>query len=141
MSSLPLRCGLSVLALAGCGLIEDFTSDREIGHIDVSLDPHRPVIIAPDSVGLATPFIVVVNTFGSSSCTTPDGVALVAAPRLARIVPYDKIQRQGACTADYASRPHQVTVQFTDTGAAIVRAVGRVGAALDSVERVVVVTP
>ena len=141
MPRMSLLCGLVVTTLAGCAPIGNSSSERDIGQIHLRLDSMMPVIIAPDTVGRAVSFAVVVNTFGSSSCTTPDGVALVITPQLARITPYDRIQTQGACTADYASRPHPVTVRFTDPGAATLRVIGRVGTALDSVDRVVVVTP
>jgi hypothetical protein len=137
----PLRATLPAIALAGCGLLEDVTSERRVGAIHVNQDPFLPVIVAPDTVRQAVSFAVVVNTFGSSSCTKPDGVDLVATAAMARIVPYDRVQTQGACTADYASRPHQVTLAFASLGAATVRAVGRVGTNLDSVEHVVNVVP
>ncbi len=135
---------LAAVLVAGCNLFGDLTSDRVVGII-VS-DSMRPVIIAPDTVQVGVTFTATVNTFGSSSCTDPDGVDLALSASLARIVPYDLVQTAGACTADFASRPHPVTIHFTQQGAATIRVVARMSrptgpTTTDSLERALHVRP
>ena len=64
---------IGVLAGAtACGVLEA-DSRRIVGLI---ADPAPTTIQAPDTVRLGERFTATVNTFGSSSCTTPDGVEL-----------------------------------------------------------------
>jgi hypothetical protein len=99
----------------------------------------------PEGVDLPTdmirgqPFEVTVYTFGSSSCTTPDGAELKIDGMVARIIPYDLVPTADVpCTADMAPLAHPVTLRFDSEGVATLRIVGwtsqAVGRALDSVD-------
>lgn len=89
---------------------------RQVGVI-APTDYFTPVIDAPDTVHAALAFEVVVNTFGSTGCVQPDGVALAAGPAHATVIPYDLVA-PGACTRDFAAQPHPVTLTFTQPGVA-----------------------
>ena len=103
----------------GCGLFEPDTR-RVVGLIDPGLA--LPAIEAPDTVQLGVAFAAVINSFGSSSCTTPDGVRLTLEPSEARVIPYDRVPNGGdiACTADISPIPHPVELQFAVAGAATI---------------------
>jgi len=104
------------------------------------------VITAPDTVRVAAPFLVTVNTFGSSSCTIPDGATITIAGLLATITPYDRVPREPTiCTGDIAPRPHRVQVTFGVAGPATIRVQGytinKGQRVLSSVDHAVVVQP
>jgi hypothetical protein len=94
-----------------------------IGYIESYTSGLR-VITAPDTVRLATPFTVTVNTFGSSSCTQPAGATLVVTGLVATITPYDLSSEGGGCTGDIAPRPHRVQLAFGVAGRATIRVLG-----------------
>ncbi len=107
---------LTLLA-AGCGSgTTEPAGPRQVGVI-APTDDLTPVIQAPDTVPAALAFEVVVNTFGSSGCVQPDGVALAPGPAHATVIPYDLVASE-ACTRDFAPRPHPVTLVFTQPGSA-----------------------
>jgi len=92
-----------------------------------------PVIEAPDTVQAGFPFVAVINTFGSSGCTSPAEADVRLSPAVATVTPYDVVAPDGvACTRDYASRAHPVRVTFTDLGPAciVVRGVSTGGTPL-----------
>ncbi|HSE28672.1 MAG TPA: hypothetical protein VLA95_10620 [Gemmatimonadales bacterium] len=89
---------------------------RQVGVI-APTDYSTPVIEAPDTVHAALAFEAVVNSFGSSGCVRPDGVALAAGPSHASVIPYDLVA-SGPCTRDFVARPHPVTLTFTQPGSA-----------------------
>jgi hypothetical protein len=106
------------------------------------LGPFLKTIIAPDTVGPESTLTITINSFGSSSCTQPDGIDSAATSAGVRIVPYDRVPTGAvACTADFASRPHPVQLTVPPSGALVIRAVGRVGDALDSIEHTIHVRP
>ena len=112
-------------SVTGCGILEA-DSRRVIGLI--SADPVTATIQAPDTVRLGVTFNATVNSFGSSSCTSPDGVELTLGPAEARVIPYDRILvgKDVACTPDMAPIPHPVALKFTEAGAATIVADGMV---------------
>jgi len=85
-------------------------------------------IEAPDTVRWGAAFGAVVNTFGSSSCSSAEGVKLTLRPAEARVTPYDRVQTgtDVPCTADISANAHPVTLHFTHLGAASIVAVGMV---------------
>lgn len=134
----------AVALLAGCST--DPSSERVVGQIlvDSTMGPYvLKTIMAPDTVDPETSLTITINTFGSSSCTQPDGVDLATAGTLVRIVPYDLLSsgRFTGCTADFASRAHPVALDFPSSGSLTIRAVGRVGNVLDSIEHTVHIAP
>jgi hypothetical protein len=109
--------GISLALVAGgCSSSTEPAGPRQVGVI-APTDYLTPVIDAPDTVHAAIAFEVVVNTFGSSGCVEPDGVALAAGPAYATVIPYDLVA-PGACTRDFAAQPHPVTLTFTQPGSA-----------------------
>jgi hypothetical protein len=112
--------------LAGCSILGP-DNRRVIGTIDAS-GTGIPTIVAPDTVQVGSSFTATIHTFGSSSCTTPDGVALTLTPSEARVTPYDLVPADNgiACTADYAPHSHQVELSFTSAGPATIVALGQV---------------
>jgi hypothetical protein len=93
----------------------------------------------PTDIIRGQPFEVTVYTFGSSSCTTPDGAELKMEGLVARVTPYDLVPTADVpCTADMAPFAHPVTLRFDSKGVATLRIVGwmsrAVGRALDSVD-------
>ena len=124
---LHLNITLGAVALAtSCFASTDSETGRVVGIIRIGDD--GPTIEAPDTVRVNADFGAVVNTFGSSTCTTPDGVTLTLGPAEARVVPYDEETTggDGACTADLAPRPHPVVLRFTQPGAARIVVAGSV---------------
>jgi hypothetical protein len=122
------RIGSAVLVgLAGCSVITGPDSRRVVGLIDAS-GTGIPTIVAPDTVQAGSSFTATVHSFGSSSCTTPDGVGLTLTPTEARVTPYDRVPADSrvACTADFSPRPHPVELRFTRAGPATIVALGDV---------------
>ena len=79
----------------------------------------------PTDIIRGQPFEVTVYTFGSSSCTTPDGAELEIEGMVARITPYDLVPAADVpCTADMAPFAHPVTLRFDREGVATLRIVG-----------------
>lgn len=94
--------------------------------------PGVPVIQAPDTVQAGFPVAILINTFGSSGCTTPAGLDLQLSPSTVTITPFDQFAPEDqACTRDYAARPHPVDVTFTTLGPAqiVVRGISTGGTA------------
>jgi hypothetical protein len=114
-------------AVAGCSTISGPNTRRVVGTIDPSGTGTR-TIMAPDTVQAGRAFTATIYSFGSSSCTTPDGVALTLGPSEARVTPYDLVPASNnvACTADFAARPHSVELRFTSAGPATIVVSGRV---------------
>jgi hypothetical protein len=128
------------LALGACNDPTDLGKQRVIGQIDPS-HTTVPVIAAPREVEAQAPFSVVVNTFGSYGCSTPDGQDVSEDGDLVRIVPYDIVPRPGhteVCPAERKVHEHRVSVVFRNRGKARLRVVGTSAASradrLDSVE-------
>lgn len=112
------------LAAAGCDILEPGWS-RRLGLVVEDL-PHFSSLIAPDAVTRGTPFQITASTFGSSSCTQPDGYEVDALPSAAEVRLYDRLAPSGtACTADFGSFPRTLTLQFDQAGTAEIRVIGR----------------
>jgi hypothetical protein len=133
------------LGLGACNDPTDPGKQRVIGQIDPS-HTAVPVIVAAPEVEAQAPFSVVVNTFGSYGCSTPDGQDVFEDGVLVRIVPYDMVPRPGhteVCPAERKVHEHHVSVVFRSRGEARLRVVGSSAASradrLDSVEVNVIV--
>ena len=136
---------LVALALSGCTDSTSPGSGRSVGVIQRG-SRSLGAILSPDTVQVGAVFQATVNTWGSSSCTIPDGVDLTLQGNLAIVTPYDRSPTGNAvCTADISPRPHHVTLRFTSAGAATIQAIGYrldgSGRALTSVDRSVTVVP
>lgn len=120
------------------------SSVLSIGNIDASGISTR-VIVGPDTVRAGQSVSFTINTFGSS-CLRPESTAVVRSDRLAVLTPYDRSPGPNfACTADYGTRPHPVTLSFPTAGSATIRVRGMMyaqgGSRLDSLTRTITVLP
>lgn len=101
---------------------------RELGLV-IEGTPPMTSLIAPGTVQRGVPFAVTASTFGSSSCTEPDGYHLDAGATRAEIRLYDlRDPGQTVCTDDLHSFPRQLLLQFNHPGIANVVVIGRDGA-------------
>ena len=123
--SKSIRWGAACVAALACGSTEP-REGRVVGAILPNLD-HVPIIEVPDIIRAGEPFTAVINSFGSSSCTTPDGIDLKLRGSEATVTPYDLVPVDGEtpCTADFAARPHPVELEFRSEGTARINARGR----------------
>jgi hypothetical protein len=144
-----MRLSLAITALSAtlaCGATEP--SDQRVVGVILAGIGMAGVIDAPDTVRARAPFQSVINTFGSSSCTTPDGVDLSQTPSEVIVTPYDRVPvGPASCTKDMAPRPHPVQVRFTDPGLGRIVVQGRLvsgtvpGSGPVSVIKTIVVLP
>ena len=116
----------AVSVATSCFLSTDSETGRVVGII--STDDDVPTIEAPDTVRAGDTFDAVVNTFGSSSCTTPDGVKLTLEPAEVRVTPFDRVPTDDdlVCTRDISPLPHPVQLHFTQPGSVRIVAAGMV---------------
>ncbi len=108
------------------------------GYIDPELGE---VLVLPDTVQVDRAFGAVVTTFGSSTCTRPNGATVTVTGHTAEIVPYDSVpapDSQMLCTDDLRAFPRTVTLRFRASGVWTVRLLGRDDV---SVNRTVIVQP
>jgi hypothetical protein len=117
--------GALVIGQVACSTATEPTR-RVVGLIYVG-ESAPPTIIAPDTVRVGEVFSAIVNSFGSSSCTIPDGVDLTLGSSEAIIRPYDRVPNvKTICTLDLSPRPHPVELSFSLEGVANIVAVGEV---------------
>ena len=128
------------LALGACNNPTDLGRQRIIGSIDPS-NTAVPVIVAPAEVEAQAPFSVVVHTYGTLGCSSPDGQDLSENGGLVRIVPYDIVAAPGhtdVCSHQSTVHEHRFRVVFSNRGEARLRVVGSSlasrGDRLDSVD-------
>jgi hypothetical protein len=97
-----------------------------VGLIDPGIP--RSIIAAPDTVLANASFAATVHSYGSSNCTTPDGVELTLTAAEARVIPYDRVpaDRGTLCTSDLRAQPHPVELRFTRAGRASIVVRGEV---------------
>lgn len=120
---------LLVLAAVGCELVTDGEIRRErlLAHIRHYHDP--AVLEVPDTVAVATPFEVIVRSYGNG-CVDQGDTELTVSGRAAEIVPYDHfvthMPSNYACTDELRTFAHRATVRFDAVGSATVTARGRV---------------
>lgn len=137
------RLSFLIAFLAGCSSTTDPNPDRErvIGIIGIYQGKTTPgVLLVPDTVALGSTFKVTITTYGSSSCTRPNGAEVIIKDGVAEIIPYDYKITSGFCTADLRAFPRDVQLRFGARGEALVRVQGRsVYGGIETVERRIVV--
>ncbi|HEY0735723.1 MAG TPA: hypothetical protein VGD69_12505 [Herpetosiphonaceae bacterium] len=116
---------LCACCLSACTATQPFTTQQVVGSIPNDT-PESEVIKAPATAAVNQTITLTVNTYGSSSCTTPDGARVEVNGLTATITPLDRIPRGDvACTSDLAARPHTVEVTFAEAGEAVIRVIGQ----------------
>jgi hypothetical protein len=119
------RAGVMVAVLASCraftGLFDD--SARVVGAFDQQSGARA--LTVPDSVRAGVDFVISASTFGSGSCTTPDGATSEVIGSVATVVLWDRVKTRGACTDDLRPFARQLTLRFQASGPAIIRVQGR----------------
>ena len=108
------------------------------GYIDPELGE---VLVLPDTVQVDGAFGAVVTTFGSSTCTRPNGATVTVTGHTAEIVPYDSVPAPDSymvCTDDLRAFPRTVTLRFRASGVWTVQVIGRDDV---SVTRTVIIQP
>ncbi len=99
------------------------------------------VLVLPDTVQVDRAVEAVITTFGSSTCTKPDGAVVTVTGHTTEIVPYDLVPAPDSrvnCTDDLRAFPRTVTLRFRESGVWTVRLIGRGDV---SVTRTVIVQP
>ncbi|HKT59861.1 MAG TPA: hypothetical protein VJQ46_07400 [Gemmatimonadales bacterium] len=137
--------GVALMALVVLGCSEPDWATT-LGMLNPTAGDRSVALTRPTHVTANAPFLVTVQTFGSSTCTRPDRLDLTVTGSLARLAPYDQVAQDGAtCTRDLAPFSHARTVTFGEAGPASLRIVGYFGqdgdAVLDSVDMGVEVEP
>ncbi|HEU4699809.1 MAG TPA: hypothetical protein VFS40_11560 [Gemmatimonadales bacterium] len=123
-SSLLAGAAAVIVGTGACGLVEPDTR-RVVGLIAAGGPAGAAVIEGPDTLRVGQGASFTINTFGSSSCTQPDGAAVAVTGLVAEVTPYDRVPRGDTyCTADIGARPHPVTLTFAQPGTAIIRVLG-----------------
>lgn len=91
------------------------------GRIDVARSSVQ-AIASPPSVRAGETFTVTINTYGSSSCTRPNGHRLRVSGRTADITALDwEAPDDTPCTRDLRYFPHQIPLRFERAGDATLR--------------------
>ncbi|MGH7471145.1 MAG: hypothetical protein ACRENP_24620 [Longimicrobiales bacterium] len=98
---------------------------RVVGQMEPAFSSVQAVQ-APSEAVVNAPFVVTVNTLGSSSCTRADGAVASVAGRTALITPYDLVAPSGtSCTRDLRSFPRSVSLRLTSVGDGLIRVQAR----------------
>jgi len=116
----------ALLAGAACVLVTEpdwIVQPGRIGGGGMEAD----VVTGPDTVTAGTSFVVVVRTFGSSSCTRAAGADVTLSNLMATIVPLDSVpyRRDAVCTMDLRAFPRNVSLTLGPTGLGTVAVTGR----------------
>jgi hypothetical protein len=98
---------------------------RALGFIDAAAS--MPPLRLPASARAGEPAVLTVTTFGSSSCTRPNGVEVRVSALTADLTAYDWVPADPntVCTRDLHHFPREVTVRFAAPGEATIRLHGR----------------
>ena len=118
-----MRRRLMALALLAACTTEPETA-RVVGLITAG-NVATDVYDGPASVTAGQTFSATIFSYGSSSCTTPDGADVTVTGLIADVTPYDRVPTGNVvCTADFGARPHPITLRFPSAGAAELRVHG-----------------
>ena len=106
----PILTGLACLTLGCAEAHAPLSRARSLGLITLPSISALPIQVAtPIRVGVPT--TVAVNTFGSSSCITPDGMDVDYAGDTINLTPWDLVAPPGvACTDDLRAHRHEATI-------------------------------
>lgn len=131
-----VSCGL-VAMTAACSEIFGVKWVSQLAFIDQTF---ASPISVPDSVDAKTDFTVSFSTDGGGCMMAGDTKVTMIDSRTAEIRGYDsRIEHPTACTADLKFYLHTATLQFAQSGSAIVRLVGAYNDTTITIARPVVV--
>jgi hypothetical protein len=115
------------LAASGCGSITGAAGwQRVVGVIDIGGFPAPAPINLPAQIRAGVPFEATVVTWGSGSCTRPDGYERRLLADGLEITPFDR-ERVGPgviCTDDLRAYGRTVPIRLDTPGEATIRVVG-----------------
>lgn len=90
---------------------------REHGLISFPELSSLPILSVGPPLRVGVPTLVVVRTFGSSTCDLPAGVDVSYAGAEVILTPWVRVSTQDVvCTADLAAHRHEAIVTFTQAG-------------------------
>jgi hypothetical protein len=115
------------LGAAGCGSVTGLAGwERVVGVIDIGGFPAPAPLQLPPVIRAGVAFEATVITWGSGSCTRPDGYELRVMENGWEVTPYDR-ERVGdvVCTDDLRSYPRTVVLRFDESGERVIRVAGR----------------
>lgn len=98
---------------------------RVVGLIPIDTFSELMPIQIDGAIYANQPFTLTVVTYGSSSCTTPDGATVTITDTVVTITPYDLLPIEVACSADFAEHPRAVKVTFPFSGQSTIRIQGQ----------------
>jgi len=125
-SIVVVTCATAIILLAGaCSnpVGPGYEWRTQPGYIGAEAE--RVLLNVPDVVDGTGARDVVVQTFGSSSCTRAAGAGVEYTNLVVTISPIDSVAIRGICTADLAAHPRDVGIDFSTVGTWTVRVVGR----------------
>lgn len=116
----------ALLASASCGGLTDPEWEWRLqpGLIGIG-DGHATPVSVPDTIHGTGSRTLVVQTWGSSSCTRAAGADVEYGHRVVAITPIDSVAVGGVCTSDLRSYPRNVAIDFNSVGTWTVRVIGR----------------
>lgn len=131
---LALRTLGAMILLTACSPLASGPEqwERVVGIVEIGGE-QAPPVEAPEAVAAGIPFTATVVTFGSGTCTRPDGAELEITGLEAEITPYD-LEYRGpwekggyaiACTDDLAPYPREISLVFDEPGDAEIVVIGR----------------
>jgi hypothetical protein len=112
-STLVILVGLSL----GCAEAHaPLQATRSMGLITLPTISALPIQVA-SPIRAGVPATVAVNTFGSSSCITPDGMDVAYAGETINLTPWDLVAAPNvACTDDLHAHRHAASITVARTG-------------------------
>lgn len=123
-----------VILLPACSPLESAPErwERVVGIIEIGGEQPSPVQV-PEPVVAGIPFDATIVTYGSGTCTRPDGAEVEITGLEGEITPYDleyrgPWERGGyhiACTDDLAPYPRDISLLFDEPGDAQIVVIGR----------------
>jgi hypothetical protein len=87
--------------------------------------PSQTLVVTPAPLVAGQATQVIVNSFGSSSCTEPDHATVTQDSMEATVTPYDRVAPAGTrCAIDVAPQPHPIALRYASAGTATLHVVG-----------------
>ena len=121
-------CGLVILGfLSGqsCASVTEPTDLDGLGFVMTGTPPMTS-LIAPETAQRGVSFAITASTFGSSSCTHPNGYSLAVTASRIEVRLYDNYDpSNNPCTADLRRFPREVLLRIDEVGTVRLVVTGR----------------